>query len=132
MNNYNFWRYCSWGDVENVRKCLDDDVIDVVFDDNTAIIDASLSGHKEVVELLLADDRVDPTSLQCLAVRLSYKYGHEDVCRVLLDDERVFKAIFMLDDIYEFILALSMYFRVSEEDIKLFIRVFKGMRYGIR
>jgi ankyrin repeat protein len=56
---------------------------------NDAVRFASANGHLAVVELLLAEERIDPTSLNNDAIRGSSKNGHLEVVRLLLADERV-------------------------------------------
>ena len=56
--------------------------------DNYAIRLASENGHKEIVEMLLKDNRVDPKDKGNYAVRVAIKYGHEEIVKMLLQDNR--------------------------------------------
>ena len=56
---------------------------------DNAIRLASDRGHSKVVELLLADERVDPTSCDNEAVELARTNDHTDVLEMLLADPRV-------------------------------------------
>ncbi len=51
-----------------------------------ALILASKIGHPEVVKLLLADDRVDPSYK---AIIQASRYGHPEVVKLLLTDDRI-------------------------------------------
>ncbi len=46
-------------------------------------------GNTEIVELLLADNRVDPSVENNLAIRYASESGHTEVVKLLLDDPRV-------------------------------------------
>lgn len=61
--------------------------------DNGAIINAVAGGHTEIVELLLADDRVNPSDSGNLSVGITIKMaaseGRTEIVKLLLDDSRV-------------------------------------------
>ncbi|KKK52658.1 hypothetical protein LCGC14_3102700, partial [marine sediment metagenome] len=59
-----------------------------VFDQKPAFQYACRHRYTEIVKLLLADGRVDPTADNNWAFRLSSKKGHTDVVRLLLEDGR--------------------------------------------
>jgi hypothetical protein len=50
---------------------------------------ASQHGHKETVEILLKDDRVDPSEYNNYAIRWASYYGHKEIVEMLLQDSRV-------------------------------------------
>lgn len=50
---------------------------------------AAKTGSADVVELLLADERVDPAAENNEAIRWAAKNGQIDVVELLLADERV-------------------------------------------
>jgi ankyrin repeat protein len=50
---------------------------------------ASANGHKEVVELLLKDRRVNPSVDNNFAIRRASYYGHKEIVEILLKDNRV-------------------------------------------
>jgi hypothetical protein len=50
---------------------------------------ASEKGHTDVVKLLLADSRVDPTADDNYAIKKASEKGHTDVVKLLLADPRV-------------------------------------------
>ena len=54
---------------------------------------AKRDGHDDVVKLLLADKRVDPSAYDNLAIRKSSAYGQYEVVKLLLEDPRVDLAI---------------------------------------
>lgn len=49
---------------------------------------ASICGHTEIVRLLLADPRVDPTAGGDKAIMEAHRIGHAEVVRLLLADGR--------------------------------------------
>ena len=49
---------------------------------------ASTNGHTEIVSLLLADPRVDPSADDNFAVRWASRYGRIEVVSLLLADPR--------------------------------------------
>ena len=56
---------------------------------NDAIGSASSDGHSEIVKLLLADHRVDPSANDNYAIRISSSHGNLEVVKLLLADPRV-------------------------------------------
>lgn len=56
---------------------------------NSAIRWASKNGYSEIVELLLADKRVDPTAQDNYAIRRASARGRVEVVKLLLADKRV-------------------------------------------
>ena len=56
-----------------------------------ALIQASLNGRDEIVKVLLADGRVDPSAWNNDAIRWALSQGHFDVVKILLSDHRVDK-----------------------------------------
>ncbi len=62
---------------------------DISFDkENNALTKASKNGHLEVVKLLLADNRIDPTADIVEAIRFSVWNNHADILALLLKDGR--------------------------------------------
>ena len=57
--------------------------------DSNAIRIASKNGNVEVVRLLLEDERVDPAAKNNFAIRWASRNGHVEVVRLLLKDKRV-------------------------------------------
>jgi hypothetical protein len=51
--------------------------------DNHAIKKASENGHTDVVKLLLADPRVDPSAEANYAIRMARQFGHTEVIKLL-------------------------------------------------
>jgi ankyrin repeat protein len=50
---------------------------------------ASENGHLEIVQLLLADDRVDPSANDNYPIRIALENGHLQIVQLLLADRRV-------------------------------------------
>jgi ankyrin repeat protein len=62
--------------------------LDLSVSDNEAIRDASKAGYTTVVQTLLLDPRVDPTTRENDPIRQASYYGHLGVVEVLLKDGR--------------------------------------------
>lgn len=60
---------------------------------NNAIKVASLMGHTEIVRMLLADPRLDPSVSENYAFTRACTHGHTEVVRLLLADSRVDPAV---------------------------------------
>ncbi len=56
---------------------------------NTSLILASENGHKDIVELLLKDSRVDPRTNDNKALKIAVRYDNASVVNLLLKDHRV-------------------------------------------
>ena len=56
--------------------------------DSDAIHVAAENGHFNIVKLLLADKRLDPTKSDHLSIRLAAEFGYTDIVRLLLADGR--------------------------------------------
>jgi ankyrin repeat protein len=54
-----------------------------------ALLRVNLYDHKEIVELLLKDNRVDPSALDNKAIRYASVNGRKEVVEMLLKDDRV-------------------------------------------
>jgi hypothetical protein len=80
--------YCRAGDVRRVKVALEDQSLGGCL---PAIILAlaSANGHAAIVQLLLADPRVDPCARANLALQFASEYGRESVVKILLADPRV-------------------------------------------
>jgi hypothetical protein len=63
--------------------------VDPASKNNYAIRVATLFSHKEVVQLLLKDERVDPAAQYNQAIRYATEDGHKEVVQLLLQDDRV-------------------------------------------
>jgi WD40 repeat protein len=74
-------------DSEIVRGILEDHTNNVGY--SSAITWAAENGHAALVELLLQDDRVDPTAKDNIAFRRAAASGHVSVVELLLQDDRV-------------------------------------------
>jgi ankyrin repeat protein len=61
----------------------------VCYKNDTAIQIASYYGCTEVVQLLLSDNRVDPSAHENYAIRKASEKGHVEVVRLLLSDNRI-------------------------------------------
>ena len=57
--------------------------------ENSAILWATRHGHAEIVELLLADERVDPSIYLNEAIQLASYFGYTEIVELLLADGRV-------------------------------------------
>jgi len=77
------------GDVEIVKKLLQNEHVDPSAHNNYAIQWASENGHIKIVEELLKDKRVDPSVNTNYAIRLAKQNGHEDIVKLLAADIRV-------------------------------------------
>jgi len=77
---------CREGQIDTVRELLSR--IDPS-DDKIAMSSASYNGHADVVALLLADSRVDPSHYGNGAIIYASENGHADVVALLLADPRV-------------------------------------------
>jgi len=81
-----FFKACERGDVEQVRRQLRDGRVKPHIED---LVMASEHGHTEIVCLLLADPRCDPTDNENQAIQSACQMGHLEVVRLLLADRRV-------------------------------------------
>ena len=54
----------------------------------SAIVEASFNGHEDVVQLLLEDERVDPSADSNSALVLASQEGHLEIVELLLGDPR--------------------------------------------
>ena len=57
------------------------------------MLSASIGGYTDIVRLLLADSRVDPSDYDNEAILCACRCGHVNVVRVLLADSRVNPAV---------------------------------------
>jgi hypothetical protein len=58
-------------------------------DPSDSILIASYYGHKEIVAMLLQDDRVDPSAVRNNPIRNASANGHKEIVEMLLQDDRV-------------------------------------------
>jgi len=58
---------------------------------NEALLSASANGHTEVVRLLLADPRVDPT-VGYSSLKVAQHHGHLEIVELLKADSRITSA----------------------------------------
>jgi hypothetical protein len=89
VENEQFTTSVYSGDIETVRRMLQDPGVDPSANGNIAIQKASQMGHLEVVNRLLQDPRVDPSVNNNQALREASKNGHLAVVERLLKDPRV-------------------------------------------
>ena len=85
-------RSSQQGHFEIVQRLLQKDLASKVIpsaNKNHALRMASRKGKFKVVQLLLNNDRVDPTDGSNDAVRLATQNGHDDVVNLLMTDPRV-------------------------------------------
>jgi ankyrin repeat protein len=73
----------------NIVKALIESGIDPSFEDNYPLIEASRRGHADIVNLLLADPRVDLSEDGDRALSSAVSWGHTAVVRRLLADPHV-------------------------------------------
>jgi hypothetical protein len=78
---------CHNGLINLMERCLKNLKIDL--SGNTAIVDASWSGHVGIVKRLLQDSRFDPSFEFCWSIRLASLRGHVEVVDCLLQDSRI-------------------------------------------
>ena len=73
--------------------------------DNAPIRWAALSGHYDIVKLLLTIKGVDPTDDENYAIEEAMKNKHVDIVKLLLNDERVWNSLsrLQMDEIEEFL-----------------------------
>ncbi len=71
------------------NNSLKDPRLDPSTDNNDAIGSASLSGHLEIVKLLLKDPRVDPSDFSNYSIIVSSMRGHLKIFNLLLLDEYI-------------------------------------------
>ena len=83
-----FIKACGSGDIDVVREFLQDKNIDPAYNDNAAIQCATKKGHTEIVRLLIADPRVDP-SVRGLVFNDACRRGHFEIVKMLLEDGRI-------------------------------------------
>lgn len=77
------------GNLEVVKKLLNNARIDPSCNGNLSIRVASENGHWKIVKLLLQDGRVDPGSKNNYAIKFASENGHTEVVRLLLKNQRV-------------------------------------------
>jgi ankyrin repeat protein len=58
-------------------------------DYNDAIIDASFAGRLDIIELLLQNNKVDPTLYDNAPIKIAFEEGYSDIVARLLKDPRV-------------------------------------------
>ena len=73
-----FVNVCKNGNIDDVKQLLS--VIDPSIKNNYAIRWAAENGHKDVVELLLKDPRVDPNNS---VIRWAARNVHKDIIELL-------------------------------------------------
>jgi hypothetical protein len=79
-----------------VEQCIKEGY-DPSENDNQPIIEASGSGHLNVVKLLLKDPRVDPSAQGNWAIRRAYIYRYPDITKFLLKQPAVLKSLSLED-----------------------------------
>jgi hypothetical protein len=77
LNQLMFFFHCSDGNVEEVKRMLEDQNFDVSFDYNKSIIAASSRGHEEIVSLLLERIKSFDDVINFL-LKKEIQYGHFD------------------------------------------------------
>jgi ankyrin repeat protein len=81
-----FKYYCGAGDIGRVQELQADPELAEM---HSAVKLACLFGRESIVELLLADPRVDPSAKENEAIRVTCCNGNEGVAELLLADPRV-------------------------------------------
>ena len=89
VENEQFTTSAYSGDIETVRRMLQDPTVDPSANGNIAFREACTMGHLDVVNLLLQDPRVDPSANNNQALRGASRYGRLVVVERLLQDPRV-------------------------------------------
>ena len=80
--------------VETVELLLTDPNVDTLVNPPTdAIMVASAYGHANIVKILLADSRIDPSACDNESVIIASMCGHTDIVKLLLADPRVDPSI---------------------------------------
>ena len=83
----------SHNEKESIKLLLecksDNDLLNPSINDNEAFIAACGSGHKEIVELFLADSRVDPNAQHCKALQTSCENADHEIAKLLLESPKV-------------------------------------------
>lgn len=78
--------YCKKGDVEWVTRILKEGNIDPAYHESDSLLEAAGWGNLDILELLLADGRADPSAQNNYAIRLT---SNVDIVDRLLKDPRV-------------------------------------------
>jgi hypothetical protein len=81
-------QYCHAGDVKRASELLGDPELDGGLP-GAILAAASRNGRTAIVQLLLADSRVDPSVDEDDAIKLASARGHDSVVKLLLADPRV-------------------------------------------
>jgi ankyrin repeat protein len=63
--------------------------VDITTRDNQAMKNACTKGHVQILKLILADPRVDPSFSNNVALLLACKGGHVPIVQLLLQDDRI-------------------------------------------
>ena len=85
-NNRNFLMACKKGDTARVKDLLKR--VDLNQCGGSALLNASVRGHVNVVKVLLSDSRVDPSNNRNYAIRRASENGHTKVVRLLINNKR--------------------------------------------
>jgi ankyrin repeat protein len=81
---------CKIGKVEIVKKLLKQPNINLSYDDGFAFQCAVYYGHDDIVKLLLADKRLDPTLDNNFAICWASENPHSEKCiKLILEDGRI-------------------------------------------
>ncbi|KAL0486431.1 ankyrin repeat-containing protein [Acrasis kona] len=75
--------------INEVKRLLNDDQIDVSEHNNHIILCACKIGLTDIVQLLINHENVDPSACNNYAIKLASRNGHKDVVALLLNDSRV-------------------------------------------
>lgn len=85
----NFAHAAFHGDVNKVRSSLKNSDVDPAYKGNLAFVLAAMSGHMEVIKLLLADSRTDPNDMtndyKNSAINYARIAGHKNIEKILID-----------------------------------------------
>ena len=79
------------GHLNILERLLQCPKADASYDQNYALLTASVHGDIEMVKFLLRDNRVDPTVKDFYPIRHAAKNGHMEVVELLISDHRVNK-----------------------------------------
>jgi ankyrin repeat protein len=91
MNNIQkqFHQAIENNDIKNVKLLLNQPKVNPAYNNNSAIIYASMEGYYDIVELLINDHRVNPAADDNSAIIYTSKEGHYHIVKLLLNHPKV-------------------------------------------
>ncbi len=76
------------GDVDSLQVLSESGLISLGFDNSRLLIQASIAGRLSVVDFLLKQTDIDPSTNMSVPLRNACLYGYKEITRMLLDDGR--------------------------------------------